>query len=47
MEVCGHYSGTSDKGLSVIRMQYKNPLYKGQDFLPQTILSVQFKVLNL
>ena len=40
------YSGTSEKGLSVLRTQYKKPLYKGQDFLPQTLLSMQFKPLK-
>ena len=28
------------------RTQYKKPLYKGQDFLPQIVLSMQFKPLK-
>ena len=41
-----NHSGTSEKRLSVLRIQYKKPLYKGQDFLPQTVLSIQFKPLK-
>ena len=34
------YSGTSDKGLSVLKTQYKNPLYKDKISCPkQTITS--------
>ena len=40
------YSGTSEKGLSILRTQYKKPLYTGQDFLPQIVLSMQFKPLQ-
>ena len=40
------YSGTSEKGLSVLRTQYKKPLYKGQAFLPQTAFPMQYKPLK-
>ena len=40
--MCFTYSETSDKGLSVLRTLYKKSLYKGQDFFPQTVLSIQF-----
>ena len=40
------YSGTSDKGHSLLRMQYKEPLYKGQTFLLLVTTSCTFRVFS-
>ena len=36
------YSGTSDKGYTVLRTQYKKPPYRGQVFVTQITISLYF-----
>ena len=41
-------NGTSNKGHSILRTQYKKPLYKGQVFLTQTTTFLYFQcIINL